>query len=202
MHSQGGKHDIVFVMTIDQRRSRRDVDRVESLLDALSRTSTIRRFERTAGDEVQGVLDDPAAVVDIAIMVIEDGHWSVGIGVGPVDEPLPPVTRAGRGQAFEAARKAVTSAKSAPGGVAVVGTAAEAADAETVLALLAFVISRRTDEGRSAVELVRVGSTQAQVAERLGISKQAVSQRLAVAGWASESRAAELAARLLGKADR
>jgi len=189
-------------MTIDQRRSRRDVDRVDEVLELVAQHAAVRPFERTAGDEIQGVIADPETVITIAVGLVEDGHWSVGVGVGPVDEPLPVVTRAGRGAAFEAARTAVTRAKSATGGVAVEGESPYAADAETVLALLAFVISRRTEEGRAAVHLMRVGSTQAAVADRLGISKQAVSQRLSVAGWTAEVRASELAARLLGKADR
>ncbi len=179
-----------------------DVDRVGDVLDALSRHTVLRPFERTAGDEIQGVLEDAATVVDVAVELVEDGHWSVGIGIGAVEEPLPAVTRAGRGAAFEAARRAVTRAKSAPGSIAVEGTKSAAGDAETVLILLAYVAARRTEEGRVAVQLMRGGSTQVVAAQRLGISKQAVSQRLSVAGWAAESRARDLAARLLGEADR
>ncbi|MCE5291074.1 MAG: hypothetical protein LLG14_17820 [Nocardiaceae bacterium] len=191
----------MFVMTIDQRRSRRDVDRVDTVLEALATYETFRPFERTAGDEVQGVVAAPEIVIDVAVALIEDGHWSVGIGVGPVEVPLPAVTRAGRGVAFEAARAAVTRAKSAAGGVAIEGSNPIVDDVETVLALLAYVVSRRTDEGRAAVGLMRLGSTQAAVADRLGISKQAVSQRLSVAGWGVETKARDLAARLLGEAD-
>lgn len=191
----------MFVLTIDQRRSRRDIDRVDAVLEVLADCATVRPFERTAGDEIQGVVAAPDVVVEVAIALIEDGHWSVGIGVGPVDVPLPAVTRAGRGVAFEAARAAVTRAKSTAGGVAIEGPRPAADDAETVLALLAFVVSRRTEEGRAAVELMRLGSTQAVVADRLGISKQAVSQRLSVAGWGVETKARDLAARLLGEAD-
>lgn len=192
----------MFVLTIDQRRSRTDIDRVGDVLETLSVYPVLRRFERTAGDEVQGVVGSSRTVVDIAVQLVEDGHWSVGIGIGTVDEPLPAVTRAGRGEAFEAARRAVTRAKSAPGGVAVEGSDQAAADAETVLTLLAFVAARRTEEGRAAVAIMREGATQIVTAERLGISKQAVSQRLSVAGWAAETKARELAARLLGKANR
>ena len=44
---------MVFVITADQRNSRSSPDRVEAMLDQLNSGQTLRRFERTAGDEVQ-----------------------------------------------------------------------------------------------------------------------------------------------------
>ncbi|MSX06374.1 MAG: hypothetical protein F2801_09235, partial [Actinobacteria bacterium] len=111
----------MFVMTVDQRRSRRDIDRVPDLLDRYRDFDLIRPFERTAGDEVQAVCEDAATVVAIALDLVATPHWSVGIGVGSVELPLPDTTRAGRGQAFEAARDAVTRAKNAPAALAVTG---------------------------------------------------------------------------------
>ena len=51
----------VAVLTVDQRNSRTSDDRVPATLAALARLPTLRPFQRTAGDEFQGVLDDPAA---------------------------------------------------------------------------------------------------------------------------------------------
>ncbi len=51
------------MLTVDQRGSRRGTDRVPRAIALLSGVPTVLRFERTAGDEFQGVLDDPAAVV-------------------------------------------------------------------------------------------------------------------------------------------
>src|SRR6476469_8935929 len=100
----------------------------------------VRGFERTAGDEVQGVTDSPDAVIELALDLIRRGHWSIGIGIGPVEEPLPASTRAGRGPAFEAARVAVERAKRAPAKMAVEGgDPARAADAEAALTLLALL---------------------------------------------------------------
>ncbi len=192
----------MFVMTVDQRRSRRDVDRVEEVLTYLSQHRMVRAFERTAGDEIQAVSDDPNVVVDVTLDLVRSGYWSVGIGIGPVEEPLPTTTRAGRGPAFETARVAVTRAKNATAGVAVEGTdASAAADAEAVLTLLALLVSRRSEEGHDAVAQMRLGRTQSEAADRLGISKQAVSQRLSTAGWQAEGPARSLAARLLNEAD-
>ncbi|OOL27282.1 membrane associated protein, partial [Rhodococcus rhodochrous] len=69
----------MFVLTVDQRGSRRDVDRVADLLTELRDAELLRPFERTAGDEVQAVADDPAVVVDLALDLVRRGCWSVGI---------------------------------------------------------------------------------------------------------------------------
>lgn len=195
----------MFVLTIDQRASRRGGDRVEPLLDRLGASEPARRFarpfERTAGDEVQGVLVDAAGVVDLVLLLVRSGQWSVGVGIGPVDEPMPASARAGSGPAYQYARDAVTRAKSVPQHVAVTGAVpAEAADAEAVFGLLGAVVQRRTGQGWEVVDLVTTGMTQREVAGKLGISPQAVSQRLAAALWHQERRARPLAARLLVRA--
>lgn len=102
----------MYVMTIDQRGSSTDIDRVPELLDDLRRFTTVR-FERSVGDEVQGVVDDPAAVVEVALHALRSGLWYVGIGVGPVNLPQPASPREGSGAAFVAARRAVDRAKAA-----------------------------------------------------------------------------------------
>ncbi|AII03878.1 hypothetical protein C8E05_0557 [Rhodococcus wratislaviensis] len=192
----------MFVLTVDQRGSRRDVDRVAQLLTEFANRDLVRPFQRTAGDEVQAVVADPATVVDLALDLVGREHWSIGIGAGPVEEPLPAETRAGRGPAFESARVAVERAKSAPGRVAVEGSDPDGAtDADTALTLVAVLVARRTEEGREAVEQMRHGSTQTEAARALGISKQAVSQRLSTAGWHVETAGRRLAERLLRKAD-
>ncbi|MDN3937325.1 MarR family transcriptional regulator [Arthrobacter sp. YD4] len=103
----------MYVLTIDQRGSSTDVDRVPGLLAALARLVPGATFERSVGDELQGVLQSPAEVVDTALHVLRDGHWYVGIGVGAVDQPLPASPREGSGPAFVAARLAVERAKAA-----------------------------------------------------------------------------------------
>src|SRR5689334_2614434 len=104
----------MFVVTADQRRSRTGEDQVPAVLDALSAIPALRRFERTAGDEIQGMPADAQAVVAVVVALVRAGWWT-GVGVGPVDRPLPRSARAGRGGAYVAARRAVDSAKSAPG---------------------------------------------------------------------------------------
>jgi hypothetical protein len=194
----------VFVLTVDQRHSRRTTDRVEALLRDLSprRGDLVRAFERTAGDEVQGVVASPDVVVDLVLLLVRDRGWSVGVGVGPVDDPLPESTRAGSGPAFLAARAAVTAAKSRSTCLAVSGSEQVGARrAQTALDLVAALLQRRTERGAEAASLAHQGLNQLQVAARLGVSKQAVSQRLQAADWYLEAPGRELAAYLLSEAD-
>lgn len=193
---------MMIVLTIDQRASRASADLVPPLLGALNRRTRadglVRRFERTAGDEVQGVLDDPGTAIDIVVDLLRADTWNIGIGVGDVVEPLPRVTRAGRGEAFLLAREAVTLAKSNPHHLTVVGADPYAAErTETVLWLLALVLRRRSIRGWEVADLLSRGSSRREVSERLGISQSAVSQRAQAAGVTEEHRARALAAQLL-----
>ena len=191
-----------FVLTVDQRGSRRAGDRVADLLPRLQRdVPTVLPFERTAGDEFQGLLDDAAAVVDLVLTLVREGGWSIGVGAGPVQVPLPASTRAATGPAFLAARRAVDAAKQRASHVAVRGAVpAEAADAQAVLGALASLVDRRSEQAWEAIAHVGAGRTQAQAAAALGVSRQAVGQRLAAAQWDLEQELRPTAARLLARA--
>lgn len=187
----------VFVLTADQRSSRSDHDRVPELIAHYRDSGAVRGFERTAGDEVEAVFDDPVAVAGIATALAASGHWSVGIGVDDVEEPLPAQTRAGRGPAFEAAREAVESAKGNRVPLRVLGSSPWCPRAQTAACLLVDLLASRTGPGREAVELVAGGLTQADAAERLGITPQAVSLRLRSARWDLQPDTEELVTALL-----
>lgn len=191
-----------YVLTVDQQGSRRSADRVAALLPRLNReVRTVLPFERTAGDEFQGVLDDPTTVVDVVLGLVREGGWSIGIGAGAAQAPLPSSTRAATGQAFLAARRAVDAAKQRPQGVAVRGAvAADAGDAQAVLSALALLVDRRSEQAWEAIAAVTSGRTQAQAATALGISRQAVGQRLAAGQWGLERELRPTAARLLTRA--
>lgn len=202
----------MFVLTVDQQGSTRRGDQVPALLDTLGSLALttpspgfLRGFERTVGDEVQAVLDDPERTVETALALLRLGGWSIGIGVGPVHEPLPESSRGASGPAFVNARAAVERAKTKGTSVplAVEGVdAARAQEAEALLRLLGAVVARRTKDGWAAVDrLARGARTQKDVARELGITEQAVSQRLRTALWAEESAVRPLAARLLAEAE-
>ncbi|WP_104523946.1 hypothetical protein [Blastococcus atacamensis] len=191
-----------YVLTVDQRASRRGPDRVgEALTELTSAVRPVLPFERTAGDEFQGVLGSPEEVVDVAVRLVRLGGWSIGIGAGPVQSPLPPSTRAATGPAFLSARRAVDAAKQRPMRLAVRGAVPpDAADAQAVLSALAVLVGRRSDQAWEAIDLVDGGRTQAEAAAELGISRQAVGQRLAAASWELERELRPTAARLLARA--
>ncbi|MCZ2860359.1 hypothetical protein [Blastococcus sp. VKM Ac-2987] len=191
-----------FVLTVDQRASRRGPDRVAEVLDRLNAdVRAVLAFERTAGDEFQGVLATPEAAVDVALRLVRLGGWSIGIGAGAVQSPLPSSTRAAAGPAFLCARRAVDAAKQRPVRLAVRGAVPpEAADAQAVLSALTVLVGRRSEQAWEAIELVEDGRTQAEAAAALGITRQAVGQRLAAASWELERELRPTAARLLGRA--
>jgi len=199
---------MLAVMTIDQRGSRHDVDRVEDLLTELARRSRgsdgdglALPFERTAGDEVQGVVTDPRLLLDLTLRCARTGHWAVGIGIGSIRRPIPDSTRKASGSAFEHARDAVNRAKNSPEAVAVQGSDVTSSSyAEAVLSTLATVLRRRSPAGWQAVDQMSQGRTQTETAEVLGISKQAVSQRLHAAWWWHEQALRPVAVHLLGEA--
>ena len=191
-----------YVLTVDQRASRRNADRVPEVLGLLAGTvAPLLGFERTAGDEFQGVLAEPEDVVGVVLRLVRHGGWSIGIGAGAVQTPLPRSTRAGAGQAFLSARRAVEAAKQRPTRLAVRGAVpAEASDAQAVLSALAVVVERRSEQAWEAIALVDAGRTQAEAAGELGISRQAVGQRLAAGLWDLERDLRPTATRLLARA--
>lgn len=190
------------VLTVDQRRSRTGPDRVAPALARLNRLPTLAAFERTAGDELQGLLADHLSVVAAILDLVNDAHWSIGVGIGAVERPIPTSTRAARGPAYSYAREAVEAAKHAPARVAVRGPDPLAAeDVESVLGLIATIVAGRSPQAREAIELAETGLTQAEIAAKLGISRQAVGQRLVAAHWQVERRARATLVRLLARAD-
>ena len=202
----------MFVLTMDQRGSRKDQDRVPALLDSLRAVPALLPFERSVGDEVQGVLTDADAVVDVVLHVLRRGGWYIGIGAGAVQEPLPRSPREAGGPAFVAARKAVERAKKLgervplcvrPDPASGSDGADHAAAAEAVLALLGRLVRNRTDAEWRVLDLLQPGARgqQVEVAARLGVSPQAVSKAVFRSGWQEEQGGRAAAAILLKLAD-
>ena len=209
----------MYVVTIDQRHSRRSADRVPALIDALADIPTAAAFERTAGDEVQGLLDGPAAVRSALLVALREGDWHCGVGAGEVDdESYSSGTRAGRGAAYLAARDAVDAAKGLPGSVAIRvpsdpgsqdnrgsrddrGSAtAWAADCEAVWALVAPLVLGRTDAQWRVVDAVDRSPTQVAAAEELGITPASVTGALRLSQIREERAAYPVLDRLLAGA--
>ncbi|MCQ2001902.1 MarR family transcriptional regulator [Arthrobacter zhaoxinii] len=194
----------MFVLTIDQRNSQGSGDKVPQLLASLADLPMLLPFERSVGDEVQGVCDSAQTATDAVLQVLRDGNWYVGVGVGPVHEPLPLSPREAGGPAFVAARQAVDRAKKSGDRppIAVEGSPG-APDAEAVLVLLGRLIAERTDAEWRILQHVDPGKwgSQTAAARKLGISSQAVSKAARRAGWQEEWAARPAAAVLLARAD-
>lgn len=195
----------MYVLTVDQRSSRTTRDRVPEALAALQSSVPQPRlaFERTAGDEFQGVLSEADDVIDAITTLSRLGGWSIGLGVGSVTEPLPVDTRAARGPAFIAARHAVEFARRRrPPWLAVRGAdPLTAGHAEAALRLLLLVLDTRSRSAWEAVDLVRGGATHSAAAHALGITRQAIGQRLAAGHLEVERDARPLMIHLLGRAN-
>lgn len=195
----------MYALTVDQRRSRRTGDRVPEALAALARDipKPLLAFERTAGDEFQGLLSKADEVLDAVTTLSRLGGWSIGIGIGAVAEPLPDSTRAARGPAFVAAREAVeTARRRTPPRLAVRGPdIVTAGHAEAGLRLLLLVLDARSRPAWDAVDLVRDGATHSAAAKALRITRQAVGQRLAAGHLQLERESRSLLEHLLTRAD-
>lgn len=188
----------MFVITADQHDSRTSKDLVPDALEEIARlagSALLLPAERTAGDEVQALIRDADASLTVALALTRTEKWSVGIGIGRVEDPLPENVRAARGSAFLAARDAVDAAKKAPTRIAVSDP-----DAEALVRLLIELRDRRTDEGWEAYDLLAQGKTQREAASELGITEGAVSRRVSAAGIRAEEAAIPALVRTLARA--
>ncbi|MGN6446802.1 DNA-binding protein [Amnibacterium sp.] len=196
----------MFVLTVDQVDSRRsDEDAVAPILaarDDWRERGAVLGPDRTAGDEFQLLYATAAPALDAALRLHRTGLWSIGIGVGAVVVPLPSSTGAGRGDAFVSARAAVESAKRSPNRLAVAAADTRAARGDgALIGLLLEVRSRRTPEGWEVADLVEEGLSQAAIAERLGVTPQAISLRVRAAAVRLERDAVPALEQVLAELD-
>jgi hypothetical protein len=191
----------MFVITADQVDSRSGADLVAEALEVINagRVRPVLAAERTVGDELQVLVDSGADALALALQLTRVGRWSVGCGAGEVLSPLPRDIREAAGPAFIAARRAVDRAKKKASRFALESEPGSrgAKDAEALVDLLLTVRSRRSAEGWELHDLLATGLSQAEAAERLGISPQAVSLRARAAELKVEEAAREPLARIL-----
>ena len=196
----------MFVVTMDQKDSRHDADRVPDLLSRLDPIETLGGFARTVGDEVQGALASADQVVRAARIGLWSGYWHIGIGCGSAgsgdifadDDAM----RSARSPAFIRAREAVEASKKYTVSLAVVGADVDlAGDVQAVLQLLGVLIDSRTDAQREVVELAGEGLSGQEIAKRLGISEASVSRRRGLSRISEEEAAWPAIRRLLAELD-
>ncbi|GAB3202187.1 hypothetical protein GCM10027261_39100 [Geodermatophilus arenarius] len=148
---------------------------------------------RAVGEGWAAVLDDAPVAVDTVVALVREGGRRIGVGAAPAGP--------GDGPVLLAARRALEAAGRRPARLAVRGSDAEAAaDAQAVLTALAVLLARRSAAAWAAVDLVAGGTALAAAAAELGVSRQAVAQRLAAGSWELELELRPAAARLLARA--
>ena len=198
----------MIVITADQVDSRHSADLVSQTAVQLGNTfgeGLALPVDRNAGDEIQALVVDADAAVGIVLDLTRTGSWSVGLGVGSVEQPLGTSTREARGPAFIAARAAVESAKKSPHRFACRSerpvNIGDAADLEALMLLLLSIRERRTKQGWQVYDLLAQGRTQREAAGHLGITPQAVSDRMSVGQVRIDLEAHAPLGRLLSRLD-
>ncbi|MHA7145241.1 hypothetical protein ACX80U_11035 [Arthrobacter sp. TmT3-37] len=191
-----------YVLTINQRDSREAGDLVGDLLRVLRRLPTVIPFQRSVGDEVQGVVDAASTAVDAALQAIRYRRWHVGIGVGGLTPPVPERLVDAQGYGLVYARRAVDRARKTGERIPLAVEGPDggiAAEAEAVLRLLGQIVYTRTDAEWAVLDLMTPGARgqQKYVAQELGITTQAVSRAVVRSHWMEEWATRPAAARLL-----
>lgn len=154
-------------------------------------------FHVVGVEDVEGVLTTAEATCDVVMALLSHGDWAIAIAAAPTEEQARTMAAKLLGAQGRAGTVCVDARLAARGSRQ--HAKALAADITAVFVLLGHILSRRTMEGREATALVRSGLNQNESAEQLGISKQAMSQRLQAAGWNAELSGWRLAIRLLGQ---
>ncbi len=174
-------------------------EQLRALNDVLAGERMVAPLELTAGDEVQGLLEDPAAAVDIVVRLSDHLHpvsmvWGFGHGILATD--LYPEVTAMDGPCFHRARSALERAVRDGAWVGVEGFPAPHAEVLSALFRLAQGIrSRWTDTQARYVRAAR-GRLQKDVARQFGVDDSTVSESLGKAHYKAV-QAGERAAREL-----
>lgn len=196
----------MIVITADQVDSRSTPDVASETIDAINSTfggHLVLAADRTAGDEIQMLVDDGRTAVDIVLALTRTARWSVGLGFGTVRRPLGASIRESTGDAFVAARSAVDRAKKRQTRFAAAAEPGrpQARDLEALVDLLLVLRARRSDQGWEIHDLVTRGLSQADAATEIGITPQSASKRARAADLKTEDAAIAPLARLADAID-
>jgi RNA polymerase sigma factor (sigma-70 family) len=174
---------VLFGDVVDSRREAAETaDWLRTLCSDLDRRygdARLAAFGFTQGDELQGLLRldaDPFRAVLVAGLRDDRRRIRWSIAAGEIARGRGPATERS-GPAFIAARERLAEAKAARDGLSVV-TGDPAADAlfDDLAPLLTTLIDELTSRQRTIARLLIVdGLRQAEVAERLGVSRATVS---------------------------
>ena len=168
---------------------------VERSAEALSSLPGVAGFEVLGVEDIRSKVADAEAALNLIMALLSDGNWAIGLGIADGSNNSAP---------SDASATATAAVGTRAGQVRVIvdrqNATTEAADIAATFALMSHVLHKRTYEGREATSLVRRGMNQNEAATTLGISKQAMSQRLQAAGWPAEQAGWQLALNLITRA--
>lgn len=196
----------MFVIIADQVDSRHDRDHVDEAIGMLTARfgeHLVLPPERTAGDELQLLVDDGPTALAATLALLRDDHWRAGLGLGAVLEPLPAGVREASGPAFIAARAAIEAAERRPLRCALRGE--DGTSADDLGALVDLLLTQRarwSEQGWELHDLLERGLTQGEAAAELGITPQAASKRARAAGLRVDAEARRAIGRLLDERGR
>ncbi|MCQ9342849.1 MarR family transcriptional regulator [Corynebacterium sp. 153RC1] len=189
-------------------RERRRAQFVTQSAKALSTLEGVGEFQVLGVEDISAEIHTAAAVTDTTMALLSAGDWAVSIAaVAGEGSPLPELGAASDApSAAQLLAQRELGAHARAGSVKVAiqgygqGEQQLASNISGTFTMLAYILAKRTAEGREATSLMRAGLNQNEAAEELGISKQAMSQRLQAAGWQAELAGYQIALSLLSQA--
>lgn len=207
-----GKRSTAFIGDLSGSRDlakgerQRIQDQLSDLVEALNldyRGALLSLFTVTLGDEFQGLLSDPGVIPEVLWRLRRDlpsvEIWA-GVGFGTLDTALKERAIGMDGPVFHRARQGVDRAREEGihGGVFV-----GFGDDDVVLTGLARLLDHQRSSFSlaqlEAIEGVRSGHRQSEIAAEAGVTPQAISKRLRTAGWDVYRMGEEALRALLGR---
>ncbi|EEH63376.1 hypothetical protein HMPREF0044_1300 [Gleimia coleocanis DSM 15436] len=194
----------MYVITADQKKSTKTkVDLVPKALQELKIIKTVLPFERTVGDEIQGVIKDSEEALKAIKIIVAMGEWHCGLGVGNANLNNATKTTEATGEAFVKARHAVEEAKKHYLGLAVQSDAktTTVSQLEALLRTKAILVSGRSQRQKEIIEKREALASANEVAEKLKLSKGTISKSLRTSNWEVETSTDSLALSLMEEID-
>src|SRR6266566_3425274 len=182
--------DMVRSRELPRAQRPRAQERFKDLVGHLNKTysrNILSRFVITLGDEFQGLLSSATPIPDLMWDIehrFSDRNLRVGMGFGALHTPIQKEALNVDGPALHLARAAIQTAheKRLYGGV-FLGFGELDPVMNGLARILWFQRSRLTKTQLTIAELLRQGRSQSEAAEKLNITRQAVSKQVISMGW-------------------
>jgi hypothetical protein len=185
--------DLVGSRTLGQRRAHVQ-EKLFEILHSLNNDHAefvLAKFIVTAGDEFQGLLLSGVIIPEIIWDVETKFDYQVrfGIGIGPLSTPLQEYAVGMDGPAWYDARDAILDAHTNKrmGGVFKGFSPQDDCILNGFARTLGFQRAQFTDKQIRVIEMLRGGKSQTEIAQKLKITRQAVSDHLVKSGWSAYS---------------